>query len=170
MTTRLLCDEMLGRLARWLRLLGFDTAYAKGVADAEILARARSEGRFLLTRDEHLAAQARKAGLGVLLVGSLHLPEQLEETRQGCGLRVDPAAALTRCALCNGGLKLVGRNAVDPSRLPAGVADRFDVFWRCISCAQLYWRGTHTARIVAEAERLARGGDARRGLSEGPNP
>ena len=89
---RLLADGMLGRLAKWLRLLGYDTAYDNHADDAELARRARAEGRVLLTRDRELS---RRRGLRTLLIQSEVLEEQVQEVQNALGphpTRPSPAA------------------------------------------------------------------------------
>lgn len=150
--TRLLCDEMLGKLARWLRLLGLDTAYLQGVDDAELLRAAEAEGRVLVTRD---AALATAAGARGVLVRALEPEAQLREVVQALGLRPDPALVMSRCSVCNA--PLVEASAAQASRAPPSVAATHTRYWSCPSCERLYWRGTHAERIEAMARALARG-------------
>jgi hypothetical protein len=138
----LLCDAMLGKLARWLRLLGYDTAYEADVADDTLLARAAAEGRILLTRDAALATRAPRA----LRVRSLEPEEQLREALRGLGLQPDPALLLSRCSVCNAPL-LEATRAEAEGHVPASVLPRHERYWRCPRCARWYWRGTHAQRF-----------------------
>jgi uncharacterized protein len=141
---RLLCDEMLGRLARWLRLLGLDVAYVQHVDDAELLRLADAEDRLLLTRDEALATRAGPER--ALRVRTLEPDAQLREVALALGLRPDPGLLLSRCSLCNTSLAPVTRAQAEGSVPPAVLASH-DQFWTCPGCLKFYWRGTHTARI-----------------------
>ncbi|MGD2081933.1 MAG: Mut7-C RNAse domain-containing protein [Chromatiales bacterium] len=147
---RFLADAHLGKLARWLRLMGFDTAFDPRSPDAELTARAVRDGRILLTRDRALLMRrelthgcyVRQTGLGA----------QLEQLIR----RLDLCRAIrpfTRCMRCNGLLRPAGRDEVAPL-IPAGVLRRQDGFWRCGSCGQAYWRGSHFRRLASEVERL----------------
>lgn len=153
---RLLCDEMLGRLARDLRLLGFDVAYVHPPDDTALLALARREGRLLLTRDRELA---RRAGAQGHYVEAEALDAQLDEALRVVGVRPDPGAFLSRCAHCGGRLEEAASRDV-AAALPEGVAARHPVVQRCAGCGHLYWAGTHVARIRA---RLGRHLDGPRG-------
>lgn len=135
---------MLGSLARWLRFFGFDAAYLNpGVEDTVLVELARSEARWLLTRDRELAA----AGPRTLLVRNEHLDDQLVEVLTRLSLR--PAANLeqSRCGECNGVLHAVGRDEV-AGLIPPYVFATATRFRRCESCGRVYWPGTHSARIV----------------------
>lgn len=146
-----LCDEMLGRLARTLRLLGFDTLYLKDVTDDEVLARlAAAPERTLLTRDVELAGRAERRGLRAVLVREIEAVEQAREVLEDRGLQVNLAKVLTRCAVCNTVLRPAREEEIQ-GRLH-GAREPFR--W-CEACAKLYWEGSHGPRIRALAERLA---------------
>ncbi|MCI4336327.1 MAG: Mut7-C RNAse domain-containing protein [Thermoplasmata archaeon] len=141
---RWLADEMLGRLARYLRFLGHDTAYARGELDAAIAERARVEQRVLLTRDRALAARAP----GALLLISPALDEQLRTVRRAYP-QYRYALTFERCTLCNG--RLAPAPAGDArGTLPGAPAARngraLTVFL-CDQCGHAYWEGSHTANI-----------------------
>ncbi|HPC84008.1 MAG TPA: Mut7-C RNAse domain-containing protein [Thermoanaerobaculaceae bacterium] len=141
---RFQCDAMLGALARWLRLAGFDTAFSAAVDDAELAATARRDERWLLTRDRSLAA---RAGPRVLCIQATEVPEQLREVCARLRLRLDPARFFTRCSRCNGALEATDRRQV-AALVPPYVAAHADSFSRCRDCGQVYWPGTHHERIL----------------------
>jgi len=146
---KLLADCMLGRLAKWLRLLGYDTAYENDATDHELARRARAEGRILLTRDRELA---QRRGLRTLLVCSEDLEEQVDEVREALGPAPDPS--LTRCSVCNGLLEGVsGTDVAD--RVPPYVRQTHADFFRCTQCGRIYWRGSHVEAMDEELERFS---------------
>jgi len=153
---RFLCDAMLGTLARWLRLLGYDAELARPEErDAAIAARAAREGRWLLTRDRELAAR----GPRTVLVRAEELEAQLVEVVERLGLEPGPLAG-TRCAACNGGVEPAAREEVAPV-VPPHVLRTAPSFRRCRRCGRVYWRGSHVERIERRLERVlaaARGG------------
>jgi uncharacterized protein with PIN domain len=134
---RLLVDGMLGRLAKWLRLLGYDTAYDNDATDPELARRARAEGRVLLTRDHELSA---RRGLRTLLIRSEILEGQVCEVRDALGPPPDPP--LSRCAVCNSALEPVSPADV-ADRVPPYVLRTQTEFHRCPGCGRVYWPGTH---------------------------
>lgn len=134
---RLLADGMLGRLARWLRLLGYDTAYENDADDLELARRARAEGRVLLTRDRSLAA---RRGLRTLLIESERVQEQVRQVVETLGPPSNPA--LSRCSLCNVPLEpATPRQVAD--RVPPYVLQTQKRFGICPACGRVYWAGTH---------------------------
>jgi uncharacterized protein with PIN domain len=144
---KLLCDHMLGSLARWLRFIGYDTAYPEPGPDRTLIERVRSEDRILLTRDKELAARVT----GAVQIRSDILEEQIREVAMALPLRlVDP---LSRCSLCNE--ILVGASLEEVKGVvPEGVRSRHRTFWRCPSCGRIYWRGSHWDKMVAQLDSL----------------
>lgn len=128
---RYVCDAMLGRLARWLRLLGHDTLYAD-TGDDELLR--LGETRRLLTRDVELARRG-----GVPVIAADELRTQLLE------IAPPPAEPFTRCTACNGTLR--DASATEAARAPQRVRAAHSEFRACDACGQLYWPGTHFERI-----------------------
>jgi uncharacterized protein with PIN domain len=135
-----LLDAMLGKLAVYLRMCGYDAAYAldRGVeADDELLRLARAEGRMLLTRDVQLAERAGEQGL---LLTEREVEDQLRALREaGLSLELDDRPA--RCGNCNGPVERVAdseRDADAPDDRPV---------WACAECGQQFWKGSHWDRV-----------------------
>ncbi len=138
---RLLCDHMLGTLAKWLRFMGYDTAYPGPLDDTALIAAAHEEGRVLLTRDKELAARCP----GAIRIHSDVLEEQVREVAGALDLRVvDP---LSRCSVCNTPLVAVPLDAVR-DLVPEGVRSRHQEFWQCPICRRVYWQGSHWRKMV----------------------
>jgi uncharacterized protein with PIN domain len=138
---RLLADGMLGRLAKWLRLLGYDTAYDNADDDLGLARRARAEKRVLLTRDRELA---QRRGLRAILVRSQALAEQVRQVREELG--PPPGPALSRCTLCNAALRPAAPTDVE-GRVPPYVLETYPEFQRCPSCGRIYWPGSHVSSM-----------------------
>ena len=142
------CDAMLGRLARWLRLAGFDVSYSPELPDFALAGRARAEQRWLLTCDRHLAALA---GPRSLLLRARATGEQIAELRARLPVTVRSSLFLTRCSCCNAPLEAVSRETVR-DRVPPYVAVHSDRFMACRSCGRVYWPGTHVGKIIRTLE------------------
>lgn len=129
-------DGMLGSLARWLRILGYDTDYVNQRDDAELVRIARAEDRVLLTRDRELAG---RRGVRALLVESGSLDEQLAQVIAAFSLSFGGGR---RCSVCNTVLLEATREEV-AHRVPAYVLRRHHRFQHCPGCNRVYWRGSH---------------------------
>jgi uncharacterized protein with PIN domain len=140
---RFIADVMLGRLARWLRLLGFDTVYDPDISDKRLLKVAREQERLILTRDTRLTEI--KGVSEYLLIRSNDAFEQLLEVIQALNLR--DFKLLSRCAVCNGLLsKVLDKREVKDS-VPDFVFLNFHNFLRCRDCGKVYWEGTHPEKF-----------------------
>lgn len=128
---------MLGTLAKWLRILGYDTLFDPALNDHQLVRLARAEGRVLLTRDRELA---RRRGLRVLLVASEQLDAQIRQVL--AELDLEPRRSFSRCPVCNELLEKIAPEQAR-SRVPAYVAQTHRTFRACPSCRRVYWRGTH---------------------------
>ena len=151
-TTRFALDVHLGRLARLLRLFGFDASYRNDWSDEELADLAPRERRILLTRDRALLM--RRAITHGYYVRAVQPDEQLLEVlhRFDLGRDIHP---LTRCLACNGPLEGVPVEALDPDILPADVRARSQRIMRCSECHRVFWEGSHVRRLralVAEVE------------------
>jgi hypothetical protein len=149
---RFLADAMLGRLARWLRILGFDTAYRDDWSDAELARRAFEEDRILLTRDRRLPDRWRVPR--VLVLGSEGPGEQLREVARAFP-RGASTRAFTRCSRCNAPLEAATRESVAAAVPPRVLRDQRE-FRRCPGCARVYWEGSHVARMRSVLDDLLR--------------
>jgi uncharacterized protein with PIN domain len=141
--TRFVLDVHLGKLARYLRMLGFDTRYRNDYDDATIVAIARDESRIILTRDKGLLKH------GAVTHGhwmrATESRQQLVEIIRVFDL-AGSARPFTRCIRCNGELEAVDKDAV-AERLPPRVRAQFQEFAQCADCAAVYWPGTHYDRM-----------------------
>ena len=136
---------MLGRLAKWLRLLGYDTSYENEIDDRELLRRAGSEGRILLTRD-HGVMRRRQIGRGMVqayLVPGDRVADQLADVRSRFGLEPRSEA---RCPEDNSPLDSFSREDAR-ERVPAYVHETQSDFRICRVCGRIYWKATHWEKI-----------------------
>ena len=147
---RFFADAMLGGLARWLRLLGFDCAYEAHIPDADLVRRSAEEGRVILTRDRALPAEWRFPDIELVEAESTF--DQLVEVVRRFALP-DRIGLFGRCSVCNDALEAVAPEAV-AERVPPRVRETQERFWRCNACGRVYWEGSHTARIKRVVERV----------------
>ena len=149
-TPRFMADVMLGRLARWLRTLGYDTAYDDAIADADLVRTALAQNRHILTRDRSIPVEWRVEGC--LVLEADRPLRQLGEVIRAFGLE-RPSRLFTRCRVCNSAL--VAAEAADVSgHVPARVLGQEQAFARCPGCQRVYWEGGHTRRMRAVLDEL----------------
>jgi len=146
---RFAVDAMLGRLARWLRLLGFDAWYEADVADERLVRRALDDERWILTRDRALPVEWRAPRVHVVAAEAPFA--QLREVVGAfdLGARARPFA---RCSRCNAALVPLAPEEAE-RRVPARVRERHERFLACPGCGRTYWEGTHVARMRRVLER-----------------
>ena len=152
---RFAADRMLGRLARWLRVLGHDVAYGRHLSGRALAACARGERRLLLTRDTRLV---RDPDLPPhLFLTSDDFREQLRQVAAAVPLA--SGVPFGRCLDCNRRLEAVARDDVR-AEVPAYVFATTTNFRRCGRCGRLYWPATHHARMRRELAELGLVGEA----------
>ncbi len=150
MHIKFLVDSMLGSLARWLRLLGYDTIYAKNWPDGRILKVAEKEDRILVTRDKGLYRRALRKGIRAVLVSS-EVVESLAILSYSIGIDLRIDHNKTRCPLCNNPLRSISKHLVR-NRVPHIVYESYNEFWECRVCGQVYWVGGHWRGISESLE------------------
>lgn len=151
---RFLADCNDGRLARWLRALGYDAEYEPRLPDGQVVGRALAEGRILLTRDADMMRRRVIVGGAVraILLRDDRVERQVRQVLDELDLlAAEPAVALSRCLDCNEELEPAPKSAV-LDRLPPHVRATQTRFSRCRRCARVYWPGTHWQRM---RERMA---------------
>jgi uncharacterized protein with PIN domain len=139
---------MLGTLAKWLRILGFDTAFDPALDDHHLVRLARAENRVLLTRDQELA---RRRGVRVLLVDSENLGDQIRQVL--ADLELLPDRSSSRCPVCNEPLVTIDRAQAE-AHVPAYVAQTHSTFKRCPACRRIFWRGTHWQKMDEQLDQF----------------
>ncbi len=147
---KFIVDSMLGRLAKWLRIIGYDTIYLKEISDRELVNRALKENRFILTRDTLLVK--RRNAKDFLLVEGDHFRDQLYFVVKR--LKLDTNAGIfTRCVRCNTLLKRVNKADIC-LMVPDYVFETQDIFKMCQVCKKVYWGGTHRDRMKQELKTI----------------
>lgn len=141
MAPAFIADVHLGRLARYLRLLGFNTLYNNNYSFDGLLSIARQQKRVLLSRSPAFSDK----GVSYLQVTSEDYQEQLKAVIDHFGLRME-FAPFTRCLLCNGKLELVDKEKII-DLIQLQTAQYFTTFWQCQHCKKIYWEGSHYERM-----------------------
>ena len=152
--TRFVLDVHLGKLAAYLRMLGFDVFYRNCLTDPQLARVSAEEQRILLTRDRGLLKHGEVI-YGCWLRETGSRAQTAEVLR-----RFDLAGELrpfTRCMACNGCLEMVDKEHARSS-IPPRVAERYEEFRRCPECGRVYWKGTHYQRMERWIAELSRQG------------
>jgi len=133
---------MLGRLTRWLRILGQDVKYSNKLDDAALITAAKKERRILLTRDLELYRQATAKGIETLYVQASSGEEKLAEVAKRYKIEIAINMATSRCPKCNSRLRAVSKDRV-VDKVAEGTFAHYEEFWACRGCGQVYWQGAH---------------------------
>ena len=153
-----LADEMLGRLTRWLRILGSDVLYLNA-SDDELLLISEREKRILLTRDVTLFKKAVRNDIKAHLVKGNNCIERLGDMRKNFCVELQIDTTISRCPTCNSQIKPVEKSEIS-DRVQVGTLKNYDSFWECSNCGKVYWQGGHWKNIqqfLVKAKKLQRG-------------
>jgi len=145
---RFLLDGMLGKLSRWLRMLGYETIYQNDLSDNDLLAAAKRDSLILLTSDEELYRNASIRGLESFLIQGRTESERLASLakRYNLTLKINPKDS--RCPTCGAPIKETPKDELEGA-VPPATFKVYSTFWVCTNpkCAKLYWQGSHWKKI-----------------------
>ena len=148
---------MLGSLAKWLRILGFDTFYARrDLQDEDVLNIAKKENRVLITRDVELVWKSKKNNIKTIKITSTLLDEQLAVVLKN--IKIDKKSLLSRCTICNTPVETIEKHLVK-KRVPKKVFENNNTFWRCPRCDKIYWKGSHFEKILGKINEIEKKSD-----------
>jgi hypothetical protein len=145
-------DAMLGKLTRWLRLLGQKVFYVQS-SDELTLKKAVKEKAILLTRDENLAEKAKDYAKVVLFETNDSFA-QLKMLMKQFRLKANDSPSFTLCPHCGGKIKRIAKKKVEGNVFPR-VFRQQKTFWACSECGQVYWKGSHWERITKKLEKFS---------------
>lgn len=143
-------DSMLGKLAKRLRLLGYDTLFDAKFEDRTLLKISKDENRWVVTRDRGIA---KIRGAKVLQIRSEKLDEQLKEISRLAGIKLDERTAFSRCSECNSPVEEISKEKAK-GIVPKLVYETMDRFSYCPKCRKAYWKGTHYDRLSKQLKRI----------------
>ena len=151
---KFIVDSNVGRLARWLRIAGFDTMFINDLDDNRLVRLALSEGRVLLTKDTQILKRrvATTGRLKVILIESEEVKAQLRQVVKALNLG-DKIKPFTLCLECNQPLVLSEKEDVK-ELVPPYISQTQTQYMQCPACQRVYWRGTHWQRMSRELERI----------------
>jgi len=144
-------DVMLGTLARWLRILGYDARYENSIDDDDLIQHCRREERVALTRDARLAR--RKAIENCLFIEGNTLGEQLMEVLEFTREPISLGLLLSRCLECNTPVQKVNKEDIR-AEVPPYVYRTQEEFGACPTCRRIYWSGTHRSHMLERLRKL----------------
>jgi uncharacterized protein with PIN domain len=149
---KFLCDRMLGTLAKWLRIFGFDTLFAdSNIEDEKLLKLAKDEERILITRDKNLIIDARRENIKVIKIISTDINDQLRQVLKN--IDIDEKFFLSRCLLCNNLVEKISKKNVKKI-VPKKVYENNKKFWYCKICDKVYWKGSHFENMIQKIKQL----------------
>ena len=143
---KFIADGMLGKLTRWLRMLGQDVEYSKSLSDEQLIETSKIEDRILLTRDLKLYQLARKQGVDTTLIEGATKAEKLASLASRFNFKLEIDITVSRCPKCNTPIKPISKDEI-VDRIPEATSTHYDEFWDCPGCGQIYWQGSHWKRI-----------------------
>jgi uncharacterized protein with PIN domain len=149
---KFLCDQMLGTLAKWLRIYGLDTIYATDdLDDNKLIEIAKKENRILITRDIQLIYKSRRENIKSIKVTEKNIDEQLNQVLKK--FKIDKEFFLSRCLLCNSLVREVNKNDVK-NKVPNRIFKNNENFWYCKKCDKIYWQGSHFKNMIQKINSL----------------
>jgi uncharacterized protein with PIN domain len=140
---RLLLTKELGRLARWLRILGFDAGYFTQNNPGSLIIEALRDNRIILTRNHRLP---KSKGVKIVTIKAETLNEQIAEVARALGITPDAGLVFTRCIICNEELMGIDKEKIK-DRVPEYVYGTQELFLTCPKCKRVYWQGTHWGNV-----------------------
>jgi len=143
---KFIADGMLGKLTRWLRMLGHDVKYSNNFDDAQLIMIAKKERRTLLTRDLELYQQAIAKGVNAFYLEGKTEAEKLASLAQRFKIELDIDMTTSRCSKCNTKVRPISKEKVT-NKVEESTFSYYNDFWECPKCEQIYWQGAHWARI-----------------------
>lgn len=150
MTPCFAADRTLGRLAKWLRLMGFDTLFESEPADEKLMDTLEKD-RILLTRTQRIRRQY--AGRKMIFVNSNHLKQQLKQVVRELDITAEQTRPFSRCLQCNVPIVSVDKAAVS-GQVPDYIYETHDHFNQCPKCGRIFWPGSHTRRSLEKIRHL----------------
>ena len=148
-----LLDGMLGKLARWLRMIGYETTYLNNYVDKDLLSIAKRDSLILLTSDQELYRTAAGRGIECFLVEGRTEAERLAALADRYKLDLHIDTTISRCPVCGSPLKEIAKKEVEDS-VPPATFKVYQTFWVCNNpaCGKIYWQGSHWNKIEQTLE------------------
>jgi hypothetical protein len=147
---KFIVDSMLGKLAKRLRIVGYDTYFDPKMDDHDILKLSKEEDRLIVTRDTQMA---KIRGAKLFLLRSTDIKEQLKELSKLAKIRLDSSRSFSRCPECNTPVKDISKEEAKKI-VPKFVYETLNKFSYCPKCKKAYWQGTHYEKLLKELKNI----------------
>ncbi|MCX7956846.1 MAG: Mut7-C RNAse domain-containing protein [Endomicrobia bacterium] len=148
---KFIVDFMCGRLAKWLRIIGYDTVFYNDTSRNKILLDSLQQQRIILTRDTHLS---KKKAYKIILINSSRVREQVKQVVKELKLKIDKNEFFNICSLCNQKVQKVKDKQDIKDLVPRYVFENTEEFYICPSCKHIYWKGSHYDLFLKEVEKI----------------
>jgi hypothetical protein len=148
---KFLADRMLGKLAKGLRMLGYDTVYYRGENSYPLIKLAREEDRVILTRNTKLIPKRPEDR--IIRIGENKPPLQLRELIQKKVISLNEENLFSRCLLCNIPIEEIRREEAE-GKVPDFIYYQEKKFFQCPTCQRIYWQGSHIENMKKKVEEL----------------
>ncbi|HEY4675394.1 MAG TPA: Mut7-C RNAse domain-containing protein [Candidatus Bathyarchaeia archaeon] len=149
---KFIADGMLGKLTRWLRMLGHDVKYSNAMEDSELIKTAKKTRRILLTKDLELYQQATAKGVDAFYLSGQTEEDRLAEMAKRFDIELEINMRTSRCPKCNARVKPIPKPEAE-KKVEKNTLTHYDSFWKCSKCGQIYWQGAHWTRIQRTLEK-----------------
>ena len=137
---------MLGTLAKWLRIYGFDTFFPNDmIDDSELIEICKKEDRILITRDKNLVIWARRENITTIKIKSIDINDQIRTVISE--KEIDSKKFLSRCIICNSLVEDIKKVDVK-GKIPKKSYENNERFWYCKKCDRIYWKGSHFENMI----------------------
>jgi len=140
---KFIVTKELGKLARWLRILGFDTLYYNSDALSTLIIKALSEDRIIVTRRRKAIGSLEKK---TVIVYSDEVKKQIKEIVEKLNLALDESKMFSRCVVCNRALDKADKEGIKEN-IPEHIFETHNDFMKCARCGRIYWQGSHWGNI-----------------------
>lgn len=152
---KFITDCMLGKLTRWLRILGNNTKYSSKLEDSQLIVITKKDRRKLLTRDLELYQQAIAQGVNAFYVDGNTAAEKLAQIAHKFKIQLDVEMKKSRCPRCNERIKSITKDHA-VGKVEKSTVLFHNEFWECPKCSQIYWKGAHWRNITKTLEAAKR--------------
>ena len=147
---KFILTKELGRLVKWLRILGFDTTYFNQNNLSSLIIQALRDDRIIITRNQHLS---RPSGIRDVLVEGEKIKEQIAEVLKKLDIQPDSDRMFSRCIICNEALVDIDKEKIK-DKVPEYVFQTQEDFITCPKCRRIYWQGTHWGKVQKTLEEI----------------